>query len=319
MGVFSRMTSMTLTKAVALVLLAAGGEGSPPPGEAFAAKLNVVATTPDLGALVREIGGDAVTVTVLAKPTEDPHFVDAKPGLIVTLNRADVLVDGGAELEIGWLPALLESARNPRIAAGAPGRVSASSGIQLIEIPATFDRSRGDVHALGNPHFLVDPVNAKVVAGQLAAHLSQVAPQLAPVFHQNLGAFNARLDRQLAEWEQQLAPFAGAKIVTYHRDFQYFARRFKLEVVQTLEPKPGIAPSPAHITEVIKRMRADGTRVILVQPFQNKRTAETVARQTGATVLEVSHQPGSIPSTATYFELMDSIVNRLAAALTGRS
>src|SRR4026208_2224926 len=143
------------------------------------AQIKVVATTPDLASLAREIGGNAVSVMALAKPTEDPHFVDAKPSHIVTLNRADVLIDGGAELELGWLPPLLENSRNAKISAGAPGRIVASEGIRLVEKPVTFDRSKGDVHSLGNPHFLIDPLNAKIVARQIAEHFAQIDPKSA--------------------------------------------------------------------------------------------------------------------------------------------
>ena len=166
-----------------------------PPGK----KLNVVTTTPDLGALAREIGGDAVDVKTLAKPSEDPHFVDAKPSHIVTLNRADVLIEGGAELEIGWLPPLLESARNDRIASGSPGLIIASQGIKMLEIPTTLDRSRGDVHAQGNPHFIIDPISAKIVAANIAGHLSQVDPASAAIFKGNLAKFNAAVDAKYAE------------------------------------------------------------------------------------------------------------------------
>lgn len=286
----------------------------PATGAFTAAKLRVVATTPDLAALAREIGGTAVDVTALAKPTEDPHYVDAKPSHIVTLNRADVLIEGGAELELGWLPPLLESARNSKIAAGAPGRVVASHGIAMKEIPVTFDRSKGDVHALGNPHFLLDPVNAKIVAANMAEHFAQVAPASAGMFKANLQAFNTRMDAKLTEWQQQLRPHRGAKIVTYHKDFGYLADRFELNVVETLEPKPGIAPSPAHMAQVIGTMKTQGARVILIQPYQKRKTAESVARQTGAMVLELSQQPGSRPNTSTYFELMDHIVGSLATA-----
>jgi ABC-type Zn uptake system ZnuABC Zn-binding protein ZnuA len=280
-----------------------------------AKKLRVVATTPDLAALAREIGGDAVEVTALAKATEDPHFVDAKPSYLVALNRADVLIEGGAELELGWLPPLLDNARNPRIAAGAPGRIVASQGIRLLEVPATFDRSRGDVHALGNPHFLLDPVNVRTVAASIAGHLGQVDPSSAAVFRENLERFNRTLDGKLADWTQQLSPYRGAKIVTYHRDWVYLAERFKLQILETLESKPGIAPSPAHVATVISTMRAQHARVIIVQPYQNRRTAETVARQTGAIVLDISQQPGAIPNTDTYFALMDNLVRTLANAL----
>ena len=306
------MTTMILRTCATITLMASLGAGTP-----FTRKLNVVATTPDLAALARAIGGGAVDVKALAKPTEDPHFVDAKPSHIVTLNRADVLIEGGAELEIGWLPPLLESARNDKIAAGAPGRISASQGVALLEVPSTLDRSMGDVHALGNPHFLLDPLNVKLIVRQIADHLSQVDPADADLFKANLQTFNTTLDAKLASWQKQLAPYRGAKMVTYHKDFVYLADRFNLEVVETLEPKPGIAPSPAHLANVIGKMKAEHVRVILVQPFQNRKTAETVARQTDGLVLDIPQQPGAIPNTETYFDLMDYIVRTLAGAFGG--
>ena len=285
---------------------------------ALAPKLKVVATTPDLASIAREIGGNAVDVTALGKPTEDQHFVDAKPSHIVTLNRADVLIEGGAELELGWLPPLLESSRNAKIASGAPGRIVASQGIRLLEIPTTFDRSKGDVHALGNPHFLIDPLNVKIIAGGIAEHFAQVDPKNAALYRANLASFNSRVDGKLTEWQRQLAPFKGAKIVTYHRDFVYLAQRFGLQIVETLEPKPGIAPSPAHLARVIAAMKAADARVILVQPYQNRRTAETVARQTGAVVLDIPQQPGARKGNDTYFSMMDYMVSTLAGAFRGK-
>lgn len=282
---------------------------------ATAQKLSVVATTPDLAAIAQAIGGGAVDVKALAKPTEDPHFVDPKPSHIVTLNRADALIEGGAELELGWLPPLVESARNARIAAGAPGRIIASQGIALIEVPTTFDRSRGDVHALGNPHFMMDPVDVRIVAGRIAERFAAIAPKMAPTFAENRRTFEATLDARLAEWQKSLAPYRGTKIVTYHKDFVYFAQRFNLEVVEHLEPKPGIAPSPAHLARVIEAMRANNVRLIFIQPFQNRRTADNVARQTDATVLDMPQQPGVTRHTDTYFDLMDSIVQNIVTAL----
>lgn len=293
------------------VLLTTAGAGTP----RAAKQVNVVATTPDLAALAKAIGGDAVDVKALAKPTEDPHFVDAKPSHIVTLNRADVLIDGGAELEMGWLPSLLESARNDKIAAGAPGRISASQGIRLLDVPTSFDRSKGDVHAMGNPHFLLDPLNVRLIVTQIADRLTKVDPASAALYHANLKWFLGTLDARLLAWQKELAPFRGAKIVTYHKDFVYLAERFGLDVVETLEPKPGIQPSPAHLARVITVMRTEGARVILVQPFQSRKTAETVARQTGAVVLDLAQQPGALKNTATYFELMDYMVHTLATAL----
>ena len=300
-----------LAAALVAVGLPSGSIGHAP----FAAKLSVVATTPDLGAIAKEIGGDNIDVKTLAKPTEDPHFVDAKPSHIVTLNRADVLIEGGAELEIGWLPPLLESARNDKIASGAPGLIMASTGIRMLEVPATLDRSRGDVHALGNPHFLLDPQNVKIVAGEIADHLSQVDPKGAATYKANLTAFNTKVDAKAAEWQKQLAPYKGGKLVTYHNDFVYFAERFGFQVVETLEPKPGIAPSAAHLAKVIATMKSAPSHVILVQPYQNRKTAETVARQADATVVDVSQQEGALKNTTTYFELMDTLVNTIASAL----
>lgn len=305
--------------AVKLALMAlAGLSGLSGSAVTAMAQLKVVATTPDLAAIAREIGGSAVTVTALAKPTEDPHFVDAKPSHVVTLNRADVLIDGGAELELGWLPPLLENSRNAKIASGAPGRVVASDGIRMLEIPSTFDRSKGDVHSLGNPHFLTDPVDVKIVAGHIAEHLAQVDPKSAAMYRTNLAAFNTKVDAKLAEWQKLMAPFKGAKIVTYHKDFVYLADRFGLQIVAELEPKPGIAPSPAHVAQVITAMKAANVHVILVQPYQNRKTAETVARQTGAVVLDMPQQPGARTETTSYFQTMDYLVGTLASALRGK-
>lgn len=282
---------------------------------AASGQIRVVATTPDLASVAREIGGDRVSVTALAKPTEDPHFVDAKPSFVVTLNRADALVEGGAELELGWLPPLLENSRNGKIAAGAPGRVVASEGIRLLEIPTSFDRSKGDIHSLGNPHFMIDPAAVKIVARNIATHFTQVDPKSGAVYSANLAKFNTRLDAKLAEWQKQLAPYRGAKIVTYHRDFGYLAQRFGLNTIDELEPKPGIAPSPAHLAQVIGKMRANNVKVILVQPFQNRKTAETVARQTGAAVLDAPQQPGAARGTDSYFAMMDNLIGSLVRGL----
>src|SRR5205823_5098040 len=304
------MRLINLYKTAALALIAIAANGSP-----ASAQLRVVATTPDLASVAREIGGDRVSVVALAKPTEDPHFVDAKPSFIVTLNRADALIEGGAELELGWLPPLLENARNGKIGAGAPGRIVASEGVRLLEIPTSFDRSKGDIHSLGNPHFMIDPVTVKIVARNIANHFAQIDPKNAATYSTNLAKFNMRLDGKLTEWQKQLAAYRGAKIVTYHRDFIYLAQRFGLSIVDELEPKPGIAPSPAHLARVIGEMKSSNAKVILVQPFQNRKTAETVARQTGASVLDTPQQPGAVRNTTTYFDMLDNLVRALGTGL----
>lgn len=282
------------------------------------AKLNVVATTPDFGSIAAAIGGDKVAVTTLAKPTEDPHFVDAKPSFIVKLNRADALVEGGAELEVGWLPALLDQARNSRLAAGAPGRIACSQNVQLLEVPATLDRSKGDIHAAGNPHYLTDPGNARLVAQRIAEAFSQLDPKSAEVYRGNLNKFLQQLDAKIAEWEKALAPFKGQRVVAYHDSWPYFAHRFNLRLDLFLEPKPGIPPTPVHLAEVIMQMRADHIRAVLVEPYQNRKTAQTVAAQTGAAVVDVSQFPGGVKGTDdSYIELMDHDVLAVAKALGG--
>lgn len=280
------------------------------------AKLNVVATTADLGAIAREIGGDQITLTTLAKPTEDPHFVDAKPSFIVKLNRADVVVEGGAELEIGWLPALLDQARNQKIVAGAPGHVNCALCVQLLDMPATLDRSRGDIHAAGNPHFAISPSNGKIVAQNIAAAFVENDPANAAVYRANLKTFTTALDAKLVAWRQKLAPFKGRGVVAYHDSWPYFAQEFGLRIDLFLEPKPGIPPSPSHLAEVIMKMKEQHVRVIIVDAYLNRRTAETVARETGATVVPVTQFPGGIKGTeGGYIQLVDQLVNSLAAAL----
>jgi zinc/manganese transport system substrate-binding protein len=275
------------------------------------AKLNVVATTPDLGALADEVGGNQISLTTLAKPTEDPHFVDAKPSFIVKLNRADALVEGGAELEAGWLTPLLEGARNAKLEAGKPGRISASEGIALLEVPSALDRSQGDIHAAGNPHFMTDPQNARIVAAHIARSFSALEPGAAATFEANLKAFNARLDAKEAGWQRLLAPYKGRPIVTYHNYWIYFGRHFGFPMDLFLEPKPGIPPTPAHLAEVITKMKAENLRLIAVQPYQNRKTAETVATHTGAVVLDWPSFPGG-KGTETYEDWIDFLVKSIA-------
>ena len=275
------------------------------------AKLTVVATTPDLAAIAREIGGDRIDLTTLAKPTEDPHFVDAKPSFIVKLNHANALIEGGAELESGWLAPLLQGARNPRIAAGQPGRIAASEGVALLEIPAVLDRSQGDIHASGNPHYLTDPLNGKIVAAHLARSFTQLDAASAGFFAANLQRFNDRLDAKLAEWQALLAPHRGRPLVTFHNYWIYFGRRFGFPMAIYLEPKPGIPPTPAHLAEVIGKMKAEKMRLIAVQPYQNRKTAETVATHTDATVVDFPSFPGE-PGPTGYIEWLDFLVRAVA-------
>ncbi len=277
------------------------------------AKLNVVATTPDFGAIARAIGGDQIELTTLAKPSEDPHFVDAKPSYIVKLNHADVLIEGGADLEVGWLPSLLEGARNSKLDAGRPGRIRCSDGIALLEVPSSLDRSMGDVHAAGNPHYMTDPMNAKIVAQHIGASFAALDAAHAALFEANVKRFNDELDAKLTEWLRALAPFKGTTVVCYHNYWPYFAKRFDLKMDLFLEPKPGIPPTPAHLAEVISRMKTENLKVIIVQPYQNRRTAEAVAQHTDAKIVDFPSFPTGDQS---YEAWIDGLVKSLATALS---
>lgn len=279
------------------------------------AKLNVVATLPDFAAVARVVGGEYVDVTSLAKPTEDPHFVDARPSFVVKLREADILIDGGAELEIGWLPPLLQNARNPKIEVGQPGRVQASQGIRLMEVPAQLSRAAGDVHAAGNPHFMVDPIIAKAVAAHIASAFATVDPAHAAAYQTNEKQFENTINAKLQEWGAKLLPYRGQSIVAYHDSWIYFAHRFGFKIDIFLEPKPGIPPSPSHLAEVIAEMKAQKIKAILVEPYQNRKIAEKVAEETGGKVVDFAQFPGALPDTDTYVKLIDALVNRLAAAL----
>ena len=274
------------------------------------AKLNVVATTPDLAAIAREIGGNRIDLTTLAKPTEDPHFVDAKPSFIMKLNHADALLEGGAELEAGWLTPLLEGARNPRLEAGRPGRISAAEGLALLEISSALDRSQGDIHAAGNPHYLTDPLNAQIVAAHLARSLAELDGKSAGSYAANLKQFEAQLAARLVEWQRLLAPYQGRPLVTYHNYWIYFGRRFGFPMELYLEPKPGIPPTPAHLAEVITKMKAGNLKLVAVQPYQNRKTAETVAAHTGAVVLDFPSFPGG-KGTEGYLDWIDFLVKSI--------
>ena len=279
------------------------------------AKLNVVATLPDFGSLAREIGGDKVNVTVLAKPTEDPHFVDARPSFVVQLRSADVLIDGGAELELGWLPPLLQNARNPKIEIGKPGRVIAAQGVRLMNVPANVTRAAGDVHALGNPHFMTDPIIAKAVAQHIAQSFAAVDPPNAGFYDSNYKKFEATINGKLQEWGATMLPYKGQHVAAYHDSWVYFAHRFGLEIDVFLEPKPGIPPSPSHLVEVIAQIKSQNIKAIIVEPFHERKIAEKVASATGAKVVDFSQFPGGLPGTDTYVKLIDTLVSRLAEAL----
>jgi ABC-type Zn uptake system ZnuABC Zn-binding protein ZnuA len=316
--------------------------------------LKVCATVPELGSLVREVGGNLVTVTVFAKPTEDPHFVEAKPSYIKALSECDLYIQVGLDLEIGWASVLIRNARNPQVQPGGRGYLDASTVITPLEVPTgPVDRSMGDIHPLGNPHYLLDPVNGLRVARLIRDKLAELQPTSAQVFTQRYEDFRRRLgialvgetlsskydleklallaengrlgvflssqgeEALLGGWLGVLHPYRGAKVVTDHNMWSYFARRFAIEVVEVLEPKPGIPPTTQHLNQVIQVMRAVEVKAVLASAYYDPRYARFVSDNTGAKVVFMANQAGAQPGTDNYLGMIDYNVQQLAAALGG--
>jgi ABC-type Zn uptake system ZnuABC Zn-binding protein ZnuA len=281
-----------------------------------AERLRVITSTPDFAAIATEVGGDRVDVLSLAKGTQNPHFVDARPSFIVELNKTDMLIEGGLELEIGWLPPLLLSARNPNLQPNAPGRVVAALNVPIREVP-TFrvDRSMGDVHPAGNPHFTLDPDNGKIMAETIADALIRIHPQDTAVFQANLERFKNTLDAKIQQWVAQMDPFRGAKVVSYHKTYNYFIERFGLDLISTVEPKPGVPPSPAHVEALTALMKAQGVRVVMLEPYYVRALPDVISRETGAQILILPTMPGGVPEVQTYADVFQYNINALTNAL----
>jgi zinc/manganese transport system substrate-binding protein len=280
-------------------------------------KLNVVSTTEDLGSLAREIGGDKVAVTALAKGYQDPHFVDPKPSFILAVSKADVLIVVGRELEIGWLPPLLSSSRNSKIQPGANGYLDASQNVRILEIPTgQITRAMGDVHPFGNPHYWLEPGNGRRIAQAIRDKLSQVSPANAGFFAQRYTDFDMRLAAAEKRWDATMAPYKGTKIVTYHRSWPNFMERFGLDVIAYVEPKPGIPPSPGHTIDVIGEMKRQGAKLIVVEPYFDLKTPQAIAMQVGGKVLVLAPSVGGTKEATDYIQLFEYDVNQLAAALS---
>jgi len=279
-------------------------------------KLNVMATTEDLAAIAREVGGDRVTVDSIAKGYQDPHFVEAKPSFILKLQRADLLIVVGRELEIGWLPPLIQQSRNGKIQAGADGYLDASLQAKILEMPqGEITRAMGDVHPLGNPHYWLDPENGKIVARAIAQKLSAFRPADKAYFDQRLTDFTNRLADAEKRWASQMAPYKGMKVVTYHRSFPNFADRFGLEVTGYVEPRPGIPPTPQHTLDLINDMKKQNIKLVLVEPYFDLKTPNAIGRETGAQVLVMPPSVGGVKEITDYFKLFDYDINLLVEAI----
>jgi zinc/manganese transport system substrate-binding protein len=280
------------------------------------AELRVVTTTTDLGWIARVVGRERVHVDTIARGDQDPHFLQARPSYMVTLSRADLVIAVGLELEVAWLPLLIQGARNPDINPGRPGYLEAAAAIRPIGVPTgAVDRSRGDVHALGNPHFWLDPPNVKLAARAVAARLTQLDPAGAETYRTNLRALDGRIDRRMVRWQAALAPFRGAQVVSYHATFDYFVQRFGLVQVGYVEDRPGIPPSPGHLVDLIRQMRAHGVRVVLHESFYDPATTNVVASRAGARALVLPVSIGGDRGITGYEQLLDRIVAEVVDAL----
>jgi zinc/manganese transport system substrate-binding protein len=278
------------------------------------AKLNVVTTTQDTGAIAQAIGGEATNVYSIAKGYQDPHFVDAKPSYLLKLRDADMIVVIGLELEVSWLPPLLTSARNPKILPGGAGYVDASEGCEILQKPTEkIDRSMGDIHPFGNPHYWMDPENGRVIARHIARKLSGLDPANQALFEKNLRAFETQLDAKKKEWK----PFRGTKVITYHNCFPYFAKAFGLEVVNHIEPNPGVPSSPAHVQKLIEQIKLEQVPLLLIDPYFDERLPKKIAQEGGARLIVFPASVGGAPEIKTYFDLFDHDLGLLHQALSG--
>jgi len=282
-------------------------------GRPAAAAVQVVTTTADLGAIAQEIGGDRVSVTALAKGYQDPHFVDPKPSFILAVSRADLLIVIGRELEIGWLPPLINSSRNAKIQPGGKGYLDASMNVKILEIPTgQITRAMGDVHPSGNPHYWLEPDNGRRIAQAIRDKLSELSSADRAYFAQRYDDFNARLAEAEKRWTAAMAPYKGAKIVTYHRSWPNFMEHFGLDVIGYVEPKPGVPPSPTHTLELIAEMKRQGAKLIIVEPYFDLKTAQSIANQVGGKVLVLAPSVGGAKEASDYIKLFDYDVNLLA-------
>jgi zinc/manganese transport system substrate-binding protein len=304
------MMRFILCTLLILTLAAAGAATAAP------AKLRVVATTQDLASLATEVGGDRIDVQGLAKGYQDPHFVEPKPSFILVLNKADLLIVVGRELEIGWLPPLIQQSRNAKIQPGADGYLDASLTVRILEIPTgQITRAMGDVHPQGNPHYWLDPENGRRIAQAIAKKLTSMQPADASYFVSRLADFERRLTEAEKRWDSAMAPYRGTKIVTYHSSWPNFAEHFGLNVVGFVEPRPGIPPSPSHTLELTSMMKQQTIRLILVEPYFDTKTPDAIARNTGAKVLVMSPSVGGEKEITDYFKLFDYDINLFATAM----
>lgn len=279
------------------------------------AKLRVVTTSEDLAYIAERVGGEAVRVASLSSGDQDLHLVEPRPSMVMKVKRARVFVRVGLDIDM-WADSLLGAARNKRVMFGSPGYVDASVGVPLLQVPqGKVDASMGDIHIYGNPHYWLDPANARVMSKNIRDGLCRVQPDGCDVFKANHEAFLAELEAKLSEWDERMAPFRGARLVTYHNSWVYFAQRFGLEIVGNIEPKPGIPPTPSHLRKLIDTMTAKRAKVIMSEIYFPKQGPAKVAAKTGAKVLAVPSSVGGLKGIETFFDLFDFVTGKLTESL----
>ena len=283
------------------------------------AKVSIVTTLQDLASIADSVGGDRVETFSLARGYQDPHFVDAKPSFVLKLSRAQLLIVAGLELEIGYLPPLVDQSRNDEIRSGGKGYLDASAGCDILQRPTTqVTRAMGDVHPYGNPHYWTDPDNGRVIARAIAAKLAALDPAGADAYRKNLAAFEAKLTEKMREWDAKMAPYAGTKVVTFHDSWPNFAKHFRLTVAGHVEPKPGIPPTPSHTLEIINLIQTEKIPVILVEPYFDRKTPDAIGAKTGAAVVTFYPSVGGVKEIKDYFSLFDYDLDAFVAAVKGK-
>ena len=305
--------TLSFKKTFAFLLVAAALALAPGRAEA---KLKIAATIETLADLARQVGGDRVEVTALSRGYMDPHFIQAKPSLVLVLNRADAVLHVGLELEVGWLPPLVQQSRNPRIQVGQPGNIDASTALDVPDVPhmpADQMRAMGDIHPLGNPHYWIPPKNARAIARLLARRFAELDPAGGSAYQAGLAAFEQKLTAKEREWAAAAAPLKGVKVVTYHKSWSYVAGWLGLVELGYIEPKPGTPPSAEHTSRLIAAMRAEGAKLVIHEDFYPSSLATFIAEKGGARVVSCPSDGGATPRIKTYFDLVDPVV----AALRG--
>lgn len=284
--------------------------------QAFSAdKIKIVTTLTDLQSIADLIGGDKVETFAIAKGYQNPHFVDPKPSYILKLAKADLFITVGLDLEVGWVPPLIRSARNSKILNGAEGYIDASKGIELLQVPQGVDRSEGDIHIYGNPHYWLDPLNGKTIAKNIYSFLVKLSPENADYFNGRLESFNKEIDSRYANWQNLMKPDKGTKVIAYHNEWPYFEKSFGLKIVDFLEPKPGIPPTPSQLAKIISIIKKQDIKVIINSPYFQAESADLVARETGGVVVTLATSVAAYPAIKTYYDLFDYNLEQLLKAL----